>query len=516
MSFRYAFIVAVLLLSPLSQVFGDELIFGLTSGLGYNSNVGNQTRNEKDDYSVRITPLMTLRNHDEALTYDLSYRPTAIRYFDYDQYDSWDHIVNGSLRYQVSPATSLSISDNFVAATSDGGGGLYGDGTGGSTGQAKQRRKYNSIRIGVTHAFSSRTSADANIFQSFTNYGQETQRDNDTFGFDAGFTHSVSLRGQAGLRASFTQQNFDSVGQIRSTSTRYYNLSGVYLYTFDPTWTLSISAGPALVDQDKTKLAESYVVAQYPAYPWGDGVTVSPYAWSSCKTDPDLLAEERLLSNCSIVPVRGTPSALATLFPGFNTNTVTASYDPASLPKIDDTSMTLFAALLLTKEWQRSTLSFEARQSATSDTGLGAQGSTVNTLASVRYARSLSSRWSLSLLGQWSKYKSSGDSIQPIFVVIQDNSNPTYPDVAQLPATGARILPAKTTSGIDYEINTASVGMSYQITKRLSANGSISYLKQKNNNNYSFYGVQRYGVRQDYDAYRAFLGFTYQFEALHF
>jgi len=505
------------MLLPVSQVLGDELIFGLTSGIAYNSNVGNQTRNEKDDYYVRVTPWMELRNHDEALTYNLSYRPTATRYFDYDQFDSWDHIVRGTLGYQLTPSTNLSITDNFIAATSDGGGGLYGDSTdtAGGTGQPKQRRKYNSIRIGITHAFSPRTSADANVFQSFTNYSTTGSRDTDTYGFDAGFTHAISLKSRAGLRASFLQQNFDSVGEIKSTSTRYYNLSGVYLYTFDPTWTLSISAGPALIDQDKQKLAESYVVNQYPAYPWGDG-TVSPYAWSSCKMDSGLLATERLLSNCSIVPVRGTPDALATLFPGFGTNEVTASYDPGSVPKIDNTNMTFFADLEITKAWQRSTLSFEARQSATSDTGSGAQGSTVNTLANVRYEQLLSSRWSFNLMGQWSKYNSSGDSIIGVLVVTQDNSNPTYPDVAVLPATDAQIVPKKTSSAIDYEQYTASVGMAYQITRRLSANGSVSYFKQKNNNNYAYYGIGPYSVRQDYDSYHAFLGFTYQFEAFHF
>ena len=229
------------------------------------------SRMAQSDFSARVGPEVRLRETQGDLTYDFHYVPTYQLYSRFASLDDWDQLVNSTVTYQLGLATQLQVRDlfDYAPATT-----IFLQQLTSPTGVPLGTQVINTIgrynvlvntaSIDLRHQWSERWLGDATVTSFY--YDPKIQggiSSNNTSG-SGSLTYAISQRDFIGGALGVTAQQFGSNGIQNSTSSYFYNVSGVWNHNFSPTWTLNMQAGPTYVQSGAVSTPSAALVSPFP------------------------------------------------------------------------------------------------------------------------------------------------------------------------------------------------------------------------------------------------------------
>jgi len=170
----------------------------------YNSNYELKESDEEEDFIYHITPGLgisfgsdILRRQTKRLYFDTNYSVEYLKYPGGD--DHFLHSIGGVLRYNISPITSIGISDTFRQAPSDIIGGVVDD-----------DYDHNTATASLTHLFGRRLAASLGYTQE--NYDDDTGDEYADYETDKPFlnlSYTMSPKTKVKLNSNYTDKDFD-------------------------------------------------------------------------------------------------------------------------------------------------------------------------------------------------------------------------------------------------------------------------------------------------------------------
>lgn len=392
-------LLCLLLAAPVSAL---ELELEALGGVEYDSNIfGNSSNNESGGFALRFVPSVGIRDRDGRFTWRANYRPFLRWFPEYSEATAWSHIVYGEMAWRILPNLNLSVNDRFSRVNNldlledelIGQGILDTPETDFGNRRTKRNRFNGNLTWTVTPADNVILTAD----HTWNEYSQETRGNTMLYRLSLSYSRAVSPRHRLGMGIAASMNQIEGVGPVSDRSSRFYNFFGSWVYQRDPTLTLSVSAGPTLVDGDEIQdpLNQIDGAVRYPIVSESGGLFFR--GTSSC----EMLDGNPLLGeDCGIVPRSGPkPNPLGF---GRGLNDAEVNFYGVQLtslkrvgrdPKQSATSLTWFADISLTKTWEKwsGSLSFR-RTDATSFSSLGS--ATVANIFTVRATYRATERWS--------------------------------------------------------------------------------------------------------------------------
>ena len=480
---------------------GQELIFGANVGARWDSNVQN-VPNGDSDFSARVGPEVRLRQEQGDLTYDFHYVPTYQAYSRFASLDDWDQLVNSMVTYQLGPATSLQVRDlfdyapvttNFLQQLTTPAGAPLGTQVINAIG--RYNALINTASIDLKHQWSELWEGEATVSSFY--YDPKIQGGISTNNTSAGgtVTYAITPRDQLGGALGFTAQQFGSNNVQSSTTSYFYNVSGVWNHEFSPTWKLNISAGPALADTGAVSTAPTLSVAEFPSQSFG-GLSAL-FDFTHCPTVPTLGNGRSLLNLC------GPPTILTSSNSPLVSSTIPVPVQGVSAGST--TNLTYFANILLTKQWETVTANLGFVRSAGSS-GLFSSSTVINTVnGSLVWTES--PVWTTSLSVYWTDQSNSSNQTIGAQEIVQGSPNLGF----QL-ARAAGVIFQQQNNTINVYQWVVGLHSDYKLTKRLSIFGNFFYLNQTSSQQG---GAPLNLSSLNYDATRIDLGFHYEFDPIH-
>lgn|GEM_PF-6893284 len=222
-----------------------ELELGVTSGVAYQDNVFPSRSGPQGDWLGTLAPRIRLVDELGAVTWNLQYRPLYEKYLKLDAADDWDQDVYGTLTWNVSPRTTLRLTDRYLdtshvstAFTETGGPDPFVEPI---LELETNRVKFNQLSASLDHQLTARQVVTFSFGSYDTDYGGGSE----TTVRDLGLSVLYALQpvDRVGFALSAVQQDAGAV------SVYYYNGSLRWVHRFDRTLSLTASAGPAWVDR---------------------------------------------------------------------------------------------------------------------------------------------------------------------------------------------------------------------------------------------------------------------------
>jgi hypothetical protein len=293
-----ALIAAVALggaLAP-SVTVAEELDLGFFGSAEYDNNAFNSTDGATDDVVVRAGPIIGLRRPQGAWTYDLRYEPRFETFVDESGLDEWDHAAFGRVRWQFAPTTAVTVLERFNLTHSLNRSTFIGDPVlPDATPEpeievARQELIQNWASIELSHSFTERLYGTLTGNQGLFRTDREDRFDSDTYAGTGELLYTLTSRNRLGGGASVSFQDFDDIetadGRVQQgQDTTFFRVFGSWLYLFDPTFEITLRAGPTWIDADRSaNVPEQAIVQTYP-FRTTDGGTIEPIDASTCPTD---------------------------------------------------------------------------------------------------------------------------------------------------------------------------------------------------------------------------------------
>ena len=357
-----------------------ELRLGLETAAEYDDNVLARSDNVESDFLARLTPRLELWDRKGALQYDLRYLPTYEKFLDLSDLDGWSHDAFGSLSWQAGERTSLRLRDQYLNTNRAVLAFQQGEPIG-PTGEAASVLGRRGFRQNVANAelehqltpVDQLTLSAQNVLSEDDPFENFTATNGDVTGVGLSWLRALSGRSRAGLLVRYTSQTFEDLLLSTSNRTEFYNASVQWVYRFDPTWSFSMSAGPAWVASDPPDRVESFPDQPlYPVIQRADGQR-GPVLVDTCPQlddgTPILAAECEVLPEGRIFPRPG--AAQGFVF----RDDLTQTTDLAPIGDVPESSrdgLTYFAAAALSKEWR--TVTATLRYSRDASTTASAAG----------------------------------------------------------------------------------------------------------------------------------------------
>jgi hypothetical protein len=212
----------------------------------------------------------------------------------------------------------------------------------------RQRFKINNVNGSIDHWLGPLDRISLSVFQSLTDYSEESQLDHNFLGANISYDHTLSERTTVGTRISWGRQVTDRL-EVSDDVTDYYNLSGFLSYSLSPTIQLSLSAGPALIQGNSDDFEPRRSCrGPVPLRQESDG-----YHFLDATTCPQASPGVYVAgSKCKSVAPALTNNQLAVLNFFTNGNQTLVPFAGAS-PSVDDSNTTYFASATLSKQWER-------------------------------------------------------------------------------------------------------------------------------------------------------------------
>jgi hypothetical protein len=515
-----------------------ELVVGAETNAQYDSNIFS-TEDAEDDVIFRIGPRFELRDGRGDLTYSLRYNFSYDFYKQFNQLDDFEHFVQARLGWRIAPTTQLTFSDTFFdtgnarrAAELVGSSPDVVD-TVPVTVIGSDRLQTNTASIDLVHYFTPRLSGEVTGTYSLLRSELIDRSDTDVYTGQGSLLYSVGRNDRigAGYGATFQRilpPDIDVGGadDLSNRDTWFHNVFGVWEHQFSPTWNLRAQAGPTLVQPDELESGpDNAIVSRYPFLsiigPSGQPLTGLLDA-NSCQTFDGIQVAIPTLTNfgCRFLfpPVEASSKALADeLRNNFIFFPIQDEIDQ------EGSSITYFADVSLTKEWETVTGTLSYGRSAGTSSGIGASTTTdsVRGTAIWRPTRN----WTVQTIALFDRQESIGrTTVTGIQVLDAATAFVTLPSTqvdADLLlqafltqpnlATAARSIGVVRTD-IKSKLVTNRFLVSLYADRKLGRNLSIfgrtSYTYQKNTRSGFFDSVT------DYHSYRFELGVRYEFDPI--
>jgi hypothetical protein len=449
------------------------LDLGLEAALEYDDNVLFQANNILSDGAVRLGPRVRLHEDGDQLLWDVHYYPTYEKFFDLGEFDGWDHDGYASATWKASPRTTLRFTDQYqdynravsVLAQQDvttpaGEAGANLGLRGFQQNYAYAELNHRLARRDTVQLYLQNIYTEGDPLSSFTgNEGLVTTG-------SLSYLREWDPRNQIGLSIRATDQRFDDFVQPE-TRTQFYNLSFQFVHLFDPTFTLSASAGPAYVSSDIPE-AEGLGMDQA-LFPFiRDGTAQGPVLIDTCPTLDD--GTPFVGNGCRALPIQDVPVLIR---PALTQTT--------DLPVVNDgvsdsgSTLTYFAALSLTKQW--STVTATARYIRDASQSVSASGNVRDVvLGSLNWRPT--GRWRLMFVASYERREQALESIayasalSPTLISVTGGGTETIGRAIEL-----RAVPVEQDASTDRIV--LSLNVNYQWNRQLAFFANAYWIDQK-------------------------------------
>ncbi|MCC6643018.1 MAG: hypothetical protein IT386_17795 [Deltaproteobacteria bacterium] len=510
-----ALALLLLLVLPFDSARAVEVVLGVDGETGYNSNLFYQSTDTTGDGSVRLGPVLGLRDATGQLTWGLRYRPSYQVFYTTRGIDSVYHAARGEISWKPSAATELFANDRFSVTPSFA-----------TTTQTNQEGllavsvpvlsnspvTQNYAEAGLRHSFSPLWLGVISATSSIVDYQSSFNADSSATAAQVYVIYGLRPTDRIGTGLGATRQTIAQVGGGNSGS-NYYQLFGIWEHDFSPTWTMSLNAGPALVQPDSPDLETTQFGA--PLYARNvltrNGTVVSPLSFGGCTAFQGVLVAE----GCPNLNVAGAPldatqtvaiDNAGNLVDLAQTGTLT-QVGPA--PKAAGSSLTYFANLSVTKRWRWFDFTAAYVRNATNTSGFN-QSLVTDTLSLTSYWDP-SPRWRLTVSGIVQRRQSDSDQVFLLTPVSAFAVPLAFnPEIGVFSFTGARAqgLQAFTAkSGLKVMNYGITAELDRKLTRSSYVFGRASWDKQT---------TDRTEIgRTDLDRYIVTIGFRYEFEPIH-
>jgi hypothetical protein len=472
----------------------QELRLGWQSGIVWDSNIFYRSSNEQSDFSYRIGPDVDLSDHHGVLTYDLSYRLRVHNYFQENTSEGYDHFGDGNATWQITPRTSLSLSETLAQTSNSTTFFAAQQPTSPNVGAGELLFHQNKIfrsftALQAVHEITPRLRLVADVDGFIYQFQNSNAVDSQTGAARLQLIYGLTSRTTIGIGATLRQQNFDAAqGRTSGTSTTFYQSSLIWEYRLSPTLTLNISAGPALVDPGQP--SSKRIVERNP--------TISNFlvAAGSC---PQTTGGYRVLATgCQATPVYTYLPTGQVYFgslpvTGAGSNTTTVGFvegEPSS-----STSVTYFGNASIAKTWERGSLTLAYDRSASASSGLGT--STNLDVVSLSGTWHPTSRWTLGGIALWTHQVSSSDIpvteavVAPTTVYLDQYGRiVTDPTQATFRVPGAAetvgvLSQGKVGNALDIQGYRFTLHANRRLTPRFEAYGTATWWQQEHSGSFS-------------------------------
>jgi len=508
---RWSIIVAFLLLPLASSA--QELLLGIGVDSAYDDNIFSSSIDQVDDYILRLSPSVTLEDHEGELRWDVRYMPSYDHFVQTREKSGWTQLANGKLSWQINPTTRLEASDRFGRYRSTdrfnegvtlGEGDEVVDTT--ATGFRANRTIRNNIDTSLTHNLAQNRMLIFNLGHNLIDPSRDEDPDRQGLSITGQYLHLVTRRNTLGLGTSFRRSSFDSTSRRNSQSTDFYNVFGRWSYQFDETLGLNVALGPTWVQgEDPEDLAQQEQTGPILPYFNIEGERKLVRA-STCSRDAGTLI---LTADCDLIDEDLPPELQADL-DAFLVSNLNVMDLPllGSVPSGSAGALTYFANMSLSKRWEQWSGSLSYRRTQ-SDASAELGSSTVADIVSGVLDWRPSLRWHSTLSINWTRQSSATDGVRGALAV--ESTDALVPDFGEAFGDVAQSIGRKfVTLDQENDITTLWLRLSvrYRLTKRTSLSSSLMYFDQSRG--------QDSGVGRDYDRLRVNFGVEYRFDPIRF
>jgi hypothetical protein len=510
---------------------GADLGFSFAGAVEYDSNVyrvpDDSDRSKKDDVIFRFTPRTTLTSDEGDFTYRLMYSVPFEQGVDSNkEISDFDQIGRAELGYRLGDNTQFTVSNvtRYARSTTRP---LQEDVASGdlapNVNSERSRILRSESEFAAIHNFAPRLSGNFRAGYSLFDTEQRDRSDTFTLSGTAGLNYVVDPKHTAGGGVSSTLQHFDDQPGLPGSDSYFYNIFASWVYRFDETTTITLSAGPTIIqtDQDRPKAGVSGV----PVIPYttletdgGDPSVIGVSQILNCPVNED--GPNRVITNfdkknaiCGSfnslgVLDRNDPSQAADFMTVTETLTDVAFPGATRPGKNDDLSVNGFGQARITKRWTPNVLS-EASYRRQQSTASGIGGSTI--LDSIVFLTDwkIDEFWDVGVRFDWTKRNSVSKLNQTVGVVVPDGQAVPPIDLTNFAANSVAVLQGdlqaiKTNNTVDTERWGVGGRISRKIGRNLEAALRLRYNKQSSKS-------RSRGSASDFDNYLAILGIRYTF-----
>lgn len=455
--------------------------------------------NKQSGYAASINPVIELRGAQERLRYNVSYRPSLFYVSEADPHDRLNHRAAGALSYELGRRTVLGVSFDYdntqtLLRDRDEAPGVESDLV-----FERERRQSISASLDLSHRWSRYLSTSLTATQSI--FLADTERLADAFGtsLSAAINYRLGEDATAGLTASVRRQQFQETDFRESASTRSASIQAVWSQKLDERTTLSLRAGPLLVDPEEQDPLEPLQTTR-PLFPTDidDKGNVFLFDVTSCEpadtsgfllvpgqcdiidqavTDEDA---EALLASAPDVPEGLTPVEW------LQTVRTRAFLLESQIPEVEsEQQLTFSASLSLVRRWRRTTASLRFSRSEGSVDSLGT--STVRNVIDASLEWAPTPDWNIRLWGDWTERETTSDVQQRVSVV--RSATDGVGEFARA-AQATALLAVFTDSNVaDATIYSASFSAWRRLTEHWYVGAIVRYQNQEREND--FFVTQR-------------------------
>lgn len=489
---------------------------------------------KEDDFSFRTGPDLRVREAQGDLTYDLKYRLRYEEFVRLNGISDFDHAVDASLAWNATDRLTLSASNVFVDSASLGAATEF---LGTTPAQAlidpdivvratRERVQRNAASTSARYRLGPLWELTVSGDHEYFEYEDEFNADSMSINGSAQLTRGVTRRLVAGFGGSVQRQEFTyDVANVDDSGTSFAQAYAIANYQISPTLRLAASAGPALSMPDDVETEDVEVVSFQPwditTCPQQDGTTVVPLGQALFQT----LGRA---GGCRVLVRTGAELGVQ---PG-NDNPFVPTVSPLQLSErvaipfegdtgIED-SLTYFARVSLEKQWKLWNATLTYSRSASSGSGLGT--STIVDAFSSELRWTPTQRMTLRLRGGMTMQSAVSEVNQQLVSVVpgvrnvtfqgaleDGDGDPTNNPVVQVTRPAVVPIPQAVISGekIDNPIDVRSYRVElrgdYRVSHNLSANGSASWYRQTNSNEFQ---------DSNREEFRVVLGMTWTFDPI--
>ena len=459
----------------LTTAKAHEIQLGVNTELGFQTNVLKTIIDPKPDGIFVLTPIITLAQPEEDLSYNIEYRPRFTAYMDTSDIDGLDHLLRGDGSYQFNSKDSVFFRTNFIRTRQ-----IRNQSTIDASGQPITVASANGttqqffLEGSWQHSFGPRTFGTASLTYDRWDYTTENNIDNQGFRGQLGATHALSerliLSADAGARyRSFSSSSFSPASY---NTTLNFNLG--FDYRISEKWRLRGGAGPAGVFVEESDPAPR-TVGRFAAIETGQGVCPAGFPCGRLwDVDPENVCGTSLgqpiLATCL-------PSARVntSTIPGFLTDTTSVSVDPSQSALFGQKrqSFTYFLNMSLVRRFENgvATVSFVRNE----DAGTGFGTSTILNSVTGQFNYPLSEYWDLSLTGLYT-FRESVSNLQGAAVSARaatDAGGAPLRDVLGNPLAEADTLVAtQRISNFEQQVGLAEL----RVVRRLGVQSRLQFL----------------------------------------
>jgi hypothetical protein len=511
-----------LLLAP-AAAGAVEVVLGVETQTGYNSNVFATSEDPQQDGTVRFGPTIYLRDQTGQFTWNLNLRPSYEVYYTLKGINTFYSISDGDVSWRPSLETEFYASDSFVRSP-------VRNANVAALQNPNQAQTvifsnnenviHNIFTAGARHSFGPRWLGELSLANSLLAYQTSELSNSSALTTQASLLYSLVATDRVGGGAGWTQQSFKQ-SNGGSVSTQYYQLFGVWNHDFSPTMSLRVNAGPTLVVSPDT-LQDTF--PDTPLFARSFPVDGKPESFPIRPDTCQIVDGVVNMTSCNVYQLPlfrspGVPVLTAGDLGLDGTDTLSLT---GERPKAGGTDITYFANISLEKRWRWFTAQGSYVRSASNTSGFAQ--SVITDSFTVSGAWTPSALWRLQVTGLYTQFQSSSNA--PQYFVVGEVVPGLVPCTIFNASTSCGSLPGAQATGVRAVVQSKSTselsnyGVTAELTRFIGRASSVfaraTYQNQTTTSKFEdavFGGSSAQSLQ--FDQFIFTVGFRYEFDAFH-